>query len=132
MATRQPRPRRKPRPTSRPKPRPTPRAKPRRTRLPPRRRQAPAATLPRDRGTRPGCAAIMTIRRYLVAGLLVWVPLGITIWVLHLIVSTLDQTLLLIPEGLRPEALFGFRIPGLGVVLSFGLLLLTGAIAANF
>jgi uncharacterized membrane protein len=74
----------------------------------------------------------MTIRRYLIAGLLVWVPLGITIWVLHLLVSTLDQTLLLIPESLRPEALFGFRIPGLGVVLSFGLLLLTGAIAANF
>jgi uncharacterized membrane protein len=74
----------------------------------------------------------MTLRRYLVAGLLVWVPLGITIWVLHLLVSTLDQTLLLIPESLRPEALFGFRIPGLGVVLSFGLLLLTGAIAANF
>ena len=56
----------------------------------------------------------MTLRRYLIAGLLVWVPLGITIWVLHLLVSTLDQTLLLVPEGLRPEALFGFRIPGAG------------------
>ncbi len=74
----------------------------------------------------------MTLRRYLIAGLLVWVPLGITIWVFYFLVSTLDQTLLLIPEGLRPEALFGFRIPGLGVVLSFALLLLTGAIAANF
>lgn len=72
------------------------------------------------------------MKRYLIAGLLVWVPLGITIWVLHFLVSTLDQTLLLVPEGARPEALFGFHIPGLGVVLSFAILLLTGAIAANF
>ena len=59
-------------------------------------------------------------------------PLGITIWVLHALVSALDQTLLLIPESWRPEALFGFAIPGLGVVLSFLILLLTGVIAANF
>jgi uncharacterized membrane protein len=72
------------------------------------------------------------MRRYLIAGLLVWVPLGITIWVLVFLVTTLDQTLLLIPEGARPEALLGFRIPGLGVVLSVGILLLTGVIAANF
>jgi uncharacterized membrane protein len=72
------------------------------------------------------------VKRYLIAGLLVWVPLGITIWVLHFLVSTLDQTLLLVPEGARPEALFGFHIPGLGVVLSFAILLLTGALAANF
>jgi uncharacterized membrane protein len=72
------------------------------------------------------------VKRYLIAGLLVWVPLGITIWVLHFLVSTLDQTLLLVPEGARPEALFGFHIPGLGVVLSFAILLLTGAVAANF
>src|SRR5450631_1876220 len=74
----------------------------------------------------------MTLRRYLIAGLLVWVPLGITIWVFYFLVTTLDQTLLLIPESLRPKALFGFSIPGLGVLLSFGLLLITGAIAANF
>ena len=72
------------------------------------------------------------MKRYPIAGLLVWWPLGITIWVLHFLVSTLDQTLLLVPEGARPEALFGFHIPGLGVVLSFLLLLLTGALAANF
>ena len=71
------------------------------------------------------------MKRYLIAGLLVWVPLGITIWVLHFLVSTLDQTLLLVPESARPEALFGFHIPGLGVVLSFAILLLTGALAAN-
>jgi uncharacterized membrane protein len=72
------------------------------------------------------------MKRYLIAGLLVWVPLGITIWVLHSLVSTLDQTLLLVPEALRPEALVGYRIPGLGVVLSFLVLFGTGVIAANF
>lgn len=72
------------------------------------------------------------MRRYLIAGLLVWVPLGITLWVLHALVTALDQTLLVIPEFWRPEALFGFAIPGLGVLLSFLVLLLTGVIAANF
>ena len=72
------------------------------------------------------------MKRYMIAGLLVWVPLGITIWVLHSLVTTLDQTLLLVPERMRPEALFGFRIPGLGVVLSFAILLVTGVFAANF
>jgi uncharacterized membrane protein len=74
----------------------------------------------------------VTLRRYLIAGLLIWVPLGITIWVLAFLIGTLDQTLLLLPESLRPEAVFGFRIPGLGVVLSAAILLLTGAIATNF
>jgi uncharacterized membrane protein len=72
------------------------------------------------------------MRRYLIAGLLVWVPLGITIWVLHFLVTTLDQTLLLFPDAAQPDRLLGFHIPGFGVVLSFGLLLLTGVIAANF
>jgi uncharacterized membrane protein len=72
------------------------------------------------------------MKRYIVAGLLVWVPLGITIWVFYFLVSTLDQTLLLIPESIRPDALIGRHIPGFGVVLSFAILLLTGVIAANF
>ena len=72
------------------------------------------------------------MKRYLVAGLLVWVPLGITIWVLHFLVTTLDQTLLLFPEGIRPDDFLGFHIPGLGVLLSFAILFLTGVVAANF
>ena len=72
------------------------------------------------------------MRRYLIAGLLVWVPIGITVWVLHFILTTLDLTLLLLPEVARPEKLFGFPIPGLGVVLAFAILLLTGVIAANY
>ena len=72
------------------------------------------------------------MRRYIIAGLLVWVPLGITIWVLAFLINTLDQTLLLLPESVRPEAVLGYRIPGLGVLLSAAILLLTGVIAANF
>ena len=72
------------------------------------------------------------MRRYLITGLLVWVPLGITIWVLHSLVSTLDQTLLLLPETARPERLLGMRIPGFGVLLAFVILLGTGVFAANF
>src|SRR5256886_7442272 len=109
-------------------PRPSQRApQPRR---PAPRPQGPAATSPAIDGARAGVT--VTLRRYLIAGLLVWVPLGITIWVLAFLINTLDQTLLLLPESARPEAVFGFRIPGLGVVLSAAILLLTGAIAANF
>ena len=72
------------------------------------------------------------MRRYLIAGLLVWIPLGITIWVLDWLVETLDKTLLLLPQSARPEAVFGFHIPGLGVLLFFAILLATGMFAANF
>ena len=72
------------------------------------------------------------MKRYLIAGLLVWVPLGITIWVLHFLVTSLDSILLLFPEAARPEALFGFNIPGIGVLIAFAILLVTGMLAANF
>jgi uncharacterized membrane protein len=71
------------------------------------------------------------IRRYLVAGLLVWLPLVATFTVLRLLVQWMDQSLLLLPQYLRPEQLLGFSIPGLGVLLSLLILLLTGLIAAN-
>jgi uncharacterized membrane protein len=72
------------------------------------------------------------MKRYLMAGLLVWVPLGITIWVLHFLVTSLDSILLLFPESARPEALFGFNIPGIGVLIAFIILLGTGILTANF
>ena len=72
------------------------------------------------------------MKRYLIAGLLVWVPLGITIWVLHFLVTSLDSILLLFPESARPEALFGFNIPGVGVLIAFVILFGTGVLAANF
>jgi uncharacterized membrane protein len=71
------------------------------------------------------------VKKYLIAGLLVWVPLGITIWVLQLLIGTMDQTLLLLPETWRPEQTLGFRIPGLGAALTLIVILLTGVFAAN-
>jgi len=72
------------------------------------------------------------IRRYLAAGLLVWVPLLVTFLALRFLINLMDQSLRLVPAPLRPENLFGFRIPGLGVILTFVLLFTTGALAANF
>lgn len=74
----------------------------------------------------------MRFRRYLVAGLLVWIPIGITLFVLNLVVGLMDRTLLLLPPAYRPENLFGVHIPGLGIVLSIIVLLITGMLAANF
>ena len=72
------------------------------------------------------------MKRYLIAGLLVWVPLGITIWVVHWLLTSIDQILLVLPQNLQPRALFGFDIPGLGVVVALAILLATGIVAANF
>ena len=72
------------------------------------------------------------IRRYLVAGILVWVPLVVTYLLLSFAVGLMDRTLLLIPAPYRPEALLGVNIPGLGVILAIVVLLLTGLLAANF
>ncbi|MFK8015206.1 MAG: DUF502 domain-containing protein [Gammaproteobacteria bacterium] len=72
------------------------------------------------------------LRRYLVAGLLVWVPLAVTIFVVRLLAGLMDKTIVLIPPAYRPENLIGFNIPGLGVVLTFLLLLVSGILVANF
>ena len=70
-------------------------------------------------------------RRYLIAGLLIWVPVMITIWVLSVLVGIMDQTLLLLPPEWRTEAWLGFHIPGLGVLLTLLVVFGTGAFAAN-
>ena len=72
------------------------------------------------------------IRRYLVAGILVWVPLAVTYTLLRFVVGLMDRTLLLLPRQFRPEELLGFHIPGLGVILTIIVLLITGLLAANF
>ena len=72
------------------------------------------------------------MKKYFLTGLLIWVPLVATIWVIHLLVSTLDQSLLLLPEQYRPLALFGMRIPGLGAIITLLVILLTGMLAANY
>ena len=71
------------------------------------------------------------IRRYFITGLLVWVPIVITVWVISVLVGTMDQTLLLLPHAFRPETLLGFYIPGIGAVLTLLVILLTGLFAAN-
>jgi len=73
-----------------------------------------------------------TLRRYFVAGLLVWIPLGITLWVLKLLVDMMDKSLLLLPERYQSDALFGVHIPGMGIILTTAIVLATGALAANF
>jgi uncharacterized membrane protein len=73
----------------------------------------------------------MFLRRWLLAGLVVWIPLGVTLLVFRFILNLLDAFLLLVPAAWRPEA-WGVHIPGLGALLSVVLLLLTGALASNY
>ena len=71
------------------------------------------------------------LRRYLVAGLLVWIPLGVTVFILRVLIGLMDKTLLLIPAQYRPEEWLGFTVPGLGLILTLLVLLVTGLLAAN-
>lgn len=72
------------------------------------------------------------LRRWLLTGLLVTVPVIITLWVLNWIISTLDQSLLILPEAWQPVRWLGVHVPGFGVLLTLALLLLMGAAASNF
>ena len=71
------------------------------------------------------------MKKYFITGLLIWIPLVITIWVLKLVVDMLDQTLLLLPLALRTESWLGFHFPGMGVLLTLMIVFLTGAVTAN-
>ena len=71
------------------------------------------------------------LRRYLIAGLLVWLPIVVTVVILKFLIDVVDRSLLLLPEIARPENLIGFRIPGLGFLLSGVVLLLTGMVVTN-
>ncbi len=72
------------------------------------------------------------MKKYLITGLLIWIPLVITIWVLKLIVDALDQSLLLLPVSLHTESWLGFHIPGLGAILTIAIVFATGVFATNF
>lgn len=72
------------------------------------------------------------IKRYFVTGLLIWVPLAITAWVLSVIAGIADQSLRLLPESLQPRSVLGFDIPGTGVLLTLLIIVTTGLLAANF
>lgn len=71
-------------------------------------------------------------RRYLIAGLLVWLPIGVTVFLVRIMIGLMDRSLLLLPNQFRPENVIGFGIPGLGFLLTIIVLLLTGVLAANF
>ena len=73
----------------------------------------------------------MNLRKYFITGLLVLIPVVITVWVLKLLIDTMDQSLLLLPDSLRPEQSLGFRIPGMGVILTLLIVFVTGLATAN-
>jgi uncharacterized membrane protein len=72
------------------------------------------------------------LKKYFITGLLIWIPLVITVWVLTVIVGTMDQSLRLLPRAVHPENLLGFNIPGAGAVLTLVVVFLTGLVTANF
>ena len=72
------------------------------------------------------------IKRYFITGLLIWVPLAITAWVLTLIAGAADQSLRLLPDSVHPGKVFGYDIPGAGIAVSLLIILITGVLTANF
>jgi uncharacterized membrane protein len=71
------------------------------------------------------------MKRYFITGLLIWVPLGLTAWVLKFLIGTMDQSLLLLPDSLQPEQQLGMAIPGIGTVLTLLVVFITGLLTAN-
>jgi uncharacterized membrane protein len=71
------------------------------------------------------------LRKYLIAGLLVWLPLAATVIVIKLLIELLNKTILLFPPEWQPETLFGISIPGFGIIIGLLILILTGVFAAN-
>jgi uncharacterized membrane protein len=72
------------------------------------------------------------LKRYFITGLLIWMPLAITAWVLSFIVRTMDQSLLLLPEAIHPEKLLGIYIPGIGALMTLLVVFVTGLVTTNF
>jgi uncharacterized membrane protein len=72
------------------------------------------------------------VKKYFITGLLIWIPLVITIWVLKLVVDVLDQSLLLLPAAWQTENWLGVHIPGLGAILTIVIVFVTGVFATNF
>lgn len=72
------------------------------------------------------------MKRYFITGLLIWAPLGITIWVLSFILGMMDQSIMVLPTEWQPRNLLGFHIPGLGALLTLLIVFLTGLLTANF
>ncbi len=81
--------------------------------------------------TRPG-TVMRALRRYLINGLLIWVPVLVTVLVVNFILQLMDRTLLVLPRAIRPDQLLGWHVPGLGAVLGLLIVLLTGLLVTNF
>jgi uncharacterized membrane protein len=71
------------------------------------------------------------VRNYLIGGLLIWIPIMVTVWVVRFLSGILDSSLVLLPPSWRPEAVFGTYVPGVGIVLSLVLLFVTGVVVKN-
>src|SRR5690606_37843550 len=102
-----------------------------------RRRRPPAPPTdphggPPDGPARAGLFRFRDVKKYLITGLLIWIPLVITLWVLKLIVDALDQSLLLLPDWFRTEHWLGVHVPGMGAILTVAIVFLTGVFARNF
>lgn len=72
------------------------------------------------------------LRRYLISGLLVWIPIIVTILVIKFLVDILDSTLHLLPQQYQPDTLLQMHIPGIGVVMTLLIIFATGVVVANF
>jgi len=86
---------------------------------------------PGDENGRPSRHPARTFRNYLIAGLLIWIPIMVTVWVVRFLSGILDNSIKLLPPSWRPEALVGSYVPGFGIVLSLVVLLLTGILVRN-
>lgn len=75
---------------------------------------------------------VALIRKYFISGLLVWLPIWVTLLVFKFLVDLLSKSLLLLPPDYQPDKLLGFHVPGMGVLITVGVILLTGIFAANF
>ncbi len=72
------------------------------------------------------------LRKYFISGLLVWLPIWVTLLVIKFLVDILSNSLLLLPHQYQPDVLLGFHVPGIGVIITLVVILLTGVLAANF
>ncbi|WP_283121219.1 DUF502 domain-containing protein [Neisseria subflava] len=71
------------------------------------------------------------LKKYLITGVLVWLPIAVTIWAMTYIISAADRLISLLPESWQPQHFWGFNIPGLGIVAATVVLFVTGVFAAN-
>ncbi len=72
-----------------------------------------------------------TLRKYLIAGLLVWIPLAVTVFIASVVINLMDMSIQWLPENYRPENLLGFTLPGMGLIFTIIILIITGALASN-